>query len=74
MFNNYYTTANTYNKTEINEFITNITNQISALTEALEECCSCDTQYRWITLTGSSDTDSWASASFYLDRDIVTQL
>lgn len=55
VFNNYYTTANTYNKTEINEFITNITNQISALTEALEECCSCDTQYRWITLTGSSD-------------------
>lgn len=55
VFNNYYTTANTYNKTEINNYITNLQNQISALTEALEECCSCDTQYRWITLTGSSD-------------------
>lgn len=55
VFNDYYTTANTYNKTEIDEFITNITNQISALTEAIEECCNCDTQYRWLTLTGSSD-------------------
>ena len=54
MFNNYYTTANTYNKTEINQFITNIQNQISALTEALNECCSGtptpsgSTIYRWV--------------------------
>lgn len=54
VFNNYYTTANTYNKTEINQFITNIQNQISALTEALEECCSGtptpsgSTIYRWV--------------------------
>ena len=55
VFNNYYTTANTYNKTEINNYITQLQNQISALTEALNECCSCDIQYRWITLTSSSD-------------------
>lgn len=59
VFNNYYTKTELnnryYTKNEVNNIITNIQNQISALTEALEECCSCDTQYRWITLTGSSD-------------------
>ena len=55
VFNNYYTTANTYNKTEINNYITQLQNQINSLQEALEECCSCDIQYRWITLTGTSD-------------------
>lgn len=59
VFNNYYTTANTYNKTEINQFITNIQNQISALTEALNECCSGTPtptiEYRWVEMTGASD-------------------
>lgn len=59
VFNNYYTTANTYNKTEINQFITNIQNQISALTEALNECCSGTptptVEYRWVEMTGASD-------------------
>ena len=59
VFNNYYTTANTYNKTEVNNIITNIQNQISALTEALNECCSGSptptVQYRWITMTGEDD-------------------
>lgn len=59
VFNNYYTTANTYNKTEVNNIITNIQNQISALTEALNECCSGTptptTQYRWVTMTGEDD-------------------
>lgn len=59
VFNNYYTTANTYNKTEVNNIITNIQNQISALTEALNECCSGSptptVQYRWVTMTGEDD-------------------
>lgn len=59
VFNNYYTTANTYNKTEINQIITNLQNQISALTEALNECCSGTpiptVEYRWVEMTGASD-------------------
>ena len=49
VFNNYYV------KTEIDNMITNILNQISSLTETIEDCCSgtpTPTQYRWITMTG----------------------
>lgn len=63
VFNNYYTKTELnnkyYTKNEVNNIITNIQNQISALTEALNECCSGTptptVEYRWITLTGSSD-------------------
>jgi len=38
-------------------FITNLTQQITSLQEALEECCTGQTEtlYRWITLTGPND-------------------
>lgn len=53
VFNNYYT------KNEVNNIITNIQNQISALTEALNECCSGTptptVKYRWVEMTGASD-------------------
>ena len=59
VFNNYYTTANTYSKTEINNFITNLQNQISALTETINECCSGTPtptiEYRWVVMTGAND-------------------
>lgn len=63
VFNNYYTKTELnnkyYTKNEVNNIIANIQNQISALTEALNECCSGTptptVEYRWITLTGSSD-------------------
>lgn len=63
VFNKYYTKTELnnkyYTKNEVNNIITNIQNQISALTEALNECCSGTptptVEYRWITLTGSSD-------------------
>lgn len=63
VFNNYYTKTELnnkyYTKNEVNNIITNIQNQISALTEALNECCSGTptptVEYRWITLTGSSN-------------------
>lgn len=44
---------------QINQYITNLQQQINSLQEALENCCSGTptptTEYRWITLTGSSD-------------------
>ena len=63
VFNNYYTKTELnnkyYTKNEVNNIITNIQNQISALTESLNECCSGTptptVEYRWIVLTGSSD-------------------
>lgn len=59
VFNNYYTTANTYNKTEINNYITQLQNQINSLQEALEECCSGTptptVEYRWVEMTSASD-------------------
>ena len=52
VFNNYYT------KTEVDNMITNILNQLSSLTETIEDCCSgtpTPTQYRWVTMTGEDD-------------------
>ena len=63
VFNNYYTKTELnnkyYTKNEVNNIITNIQNQISALTEALNECCSGTptptVKYRWVEMTGASD-------------------
>lgn len=63
VFNNYYTKTELnnryYTKNEVNNIITNIQNQISALTEALNECCSGTptptVEYRWVEMTGASD-------------------
>lgn len=57
VFNNYYTTANTYNKTEINNYITQLQNQINSLQEALNECCSGTptVEYRWYDVTSSDN-------------------
>lgn len=43
VFNNYYTTGNTYNKTQVNNLITNLQNQINSLIESFEECCTATT-------------------------------
>ena len=43
IFNNYYTTGNTYNKTQVNNLITNLQNQINSLIESFEECCTATT-------------------------------
>ena len=54
VFNNYYTTANTYSKQEVNQFITNLQNQINTLVEQLNACCSTpEPQYRWNTAQAS---------------------
>lgn len=63
VFNNYYTKTELnnkyYTKNEVNNIITNIQNQISALTEALNECCSGTptptVKYRWVEMTSASD-------------------
>ena len=40
VFNNYYTTGNTYNKTQVDNYITNLQNQITALIDSYSECCT----------------------------------
>lgn len=40
VFNNYYTTGNTYNKTQVDNYITNLQNQINGLIESYSECCT----------------------------------
>ena len=40
VFNNYYTTGNTYNKTQVDNYITNLQNQINSLIESYSECCT----------------------------------
>lgn len=51
----YCTTANTYSKTEINNYISVLQNQISALTDTINECCSTPPtptiEYRWNDVT-----------------------
>lgn len=53
---NYYSTAYTYTKTQVDSLILNLQNQISALTEAMSECCSGTptptVEYQWITVVG----------------------
>ena len=53
---NYYSTAYTYTKTKVDSLILNLQNQISALTEAMSECCSGTptptVEYQWITVVG----------------------
>ena len=53
---NYYSTAYTYTKTQVDSLILNLQNQISALTEAMSECCSGTptptVEYQWITIVG----------------------
>ncbi len=47
--------SNYYTKSEVDNFISGLQNQISALTEALNECCSgtpITIEYRWVTVSG----------------------
>lgn len=62
---NYYATKqwvlnqNYVTSSQVNQYITNLQEQINSLQDALESCCSGSptptTEYRWITLTSPSD-------------------
>ena len=62
---NYYATKqwvlnqNYVTSSQVNQYITNLQEQINSLQDALESCCSGSptptTEYRWITLTNPSD-------------------
>ena len=48
VFNNYYTTCNTYNKTQIDDLITHLQSQITELIDDYSECCTA------MTLSGTA--------------------
>lgn len=67
-----YTPADLTNyatKSELNQYITNLQEQINSLIAAVSGCCgsSGETQYRWITMTG--DNDYWCSGTTKMSKE-----
>ena len=57
-------------KSELNQYITNLQQQINSLIAAVSGCCgsqSGETQYRWITMTG--ENDYWCSGTTKMSKE-----
>lgn len=70
-------TSNTYTKTEITEYITNLQNQITVLSETIEECCGGEpepeqTQYRWVNIPITDDYVCVGYAKYYKQKQQVS--
>lgn len=62
--------TNYVTKSELNQYITNLQQQINSLIAAVSGCCgsqSGETQYRWITETG--ENDYWCSGTTKMSKE-----
>jgi len=67
VFNNYYTTGDTYNKTQIDNYITNLQTQINNLIDSYSECCTA------MTLSGTAVIYT-TSATQVVDTGSITNV
>ena len=61
--------SNYVTKSELNQYITSLQQQINSLIAAVSGCCgsSGETQYRWITMTG--ENDYWCSGTTKMSKE-----